>query len=126
MFPSTCILPQQKQLDFTNLFHLYFLISVSSEQSASSFKVFKNYWYRGLNLNFVGLIIIWPLPTSPSSHLITTSAHITFKQDRLPEQRFASLAGLHAGPSPIIYHSSLSALPGLTHPFRERLFDGSR
>lgn len=56
--PPTCILLQKEQLDFPNLFHLWFLISVSNEQSAPSLEVFKNYGFRGLNLNFVGLFMI--------------------------------------------------------------------
>lgn len=98
--PSTCTMPQQEQLDFLNLFHLCFLISVSNEQSASSLEVLKNHWFRGLDLNFVRLFMIRPLSTNFASYLTAPSAPVTFKQDRLPEQPFAFLASIMLFPLP--------------------------
>lgn len=49
------------------------LLIMSIEQSAPSWKVFRNYWLRGLNLNFAGLFMIWSLPTYSALHLTALS-----------------------------------------------------
>lgn len=62
-------------------------------------KVFKNDWFRGLNINFAGLFVIWPLPTNSTSYLTAPSILLSNKTD------------LQSGPLPSCLHACYSLIP---------------
>lgn len=83
------------------MFHLCFLMSFLIEQSAPSWKIHKNYGFRGLSLNFTRLSMIWPLQIKQFCLLFDCS-HMTFRQDRSTEQPLPFLPFFHCTPPQLV------------------------